>query len=108
MRPQEPDPRFTLANERTLLAWTRTALALLAAGIGALQLLPAHFGVDRRLLALLLIGGAAALALAGYPQWKLADRALRRGTALPISPLPGLVSLAVAVAAILGLIAIFR
>jgi len=54
------------------------------------------------------IGGAAALALAGYPQWKLADRALRRGTALPISPLPGLVSLAVAVAAILGLIAIFR
>ncbi len=29
----EPDPRFTLANERTFLAWVRTALALLAGGI---------------------------------------------------------------------------
>jgi hypothetical protein len=27
----EPDPRFTLANERTFLAWIRTALALIAA-----------------------------------------------------------------------------
>ena len=29
----EPDPRFTLANERTFLAWIRTSLALLAGGI---------------------------------------------------------------------------
>jgi uncharacterized membrane protein YidH (DUF202 family) len=34
----EPDPRFTLANERTLLAWIRTALALIAGGV-ALELL---------------------------------------------------------------------
>ena len=31
---QEPDPRFSLANERTFLAWIRTALALAAAAIG--------------------------------------------------------------------------
>src|SRR5690625_7225376 len=30
---QDPDPRFTLANERTFLAWIRTSLALLAGGI---------------------------------------------------------------------------
>lgn len=30
---EEPDPRFTLANERTFLAWTRTALALLASAV---------------------------------------------------------------------------
>jgi len=29
---EEPDPRFTLADERAFLAWMRTSLALLAAG----------------------------------------------------------------------------
>jgi uncharacterized membrane protein YidH (DUF202 family) len=36
----EPDPRFTFANERTFLAWSRTALALVVAGLGIVQLLP--------------------------------------------------------------------
>lgn len=30
-----PDPRFSLANERTVLAWLRTSLAFVAAGLGA-------------------------------------------------------------------------
>ncbi|MGB6454192.1 MAG: DUF202 domain-containing protein, partial [Streptosporangiaceae bacterium] len=33
----EPDARFTLANQRTFLAWSRTALALVAAGLGIVQ-----------------------------------------------------------------------
>ena len=36
---QDPDPRFTFANERTFLAWNRTALALIAAGLAAAQFL---------------------------------------------------------------------
>jgi putative membrane protein len=36
----EPDVRFTYANERTFLAWNRTALALIATGVAATQLLP--------------------------------------------------------------------
>jgi hypothetical protein len=36
----EPDPRYTFANERTFLAWSRTALALVVAGLGVVQLLP--------------------------------------------------------------------
>lgn len=36
----EPDYRFTLANERTFLAWIRTALALIAGGVAVAQLLP--------------------------------------------------------------------
>jgi hypothetical protein len=35
---QEPDYRFTLANERTFLAWIRTALALIAGGVAVAQL----------------------------------------------------------------------
>jgi len=34
----DPDPRFTLANERTLLAWLRTALALVVAGVALVAL----------------------------------------------------------------------
>jgi putative membrane protein len=107
-QPREPDARFTLANERTLLAWTRTSLALLAAGLGAFQLLPQTFGVDRRILALLLVAGAAVVAAAAYPQWRLVDRALRSGSSLPLSPVPGLAASAVAVVAILALVAILR
>ncbi len=33
-----PDLRFVLANERTFLAWTRTALALIGAGLALTQL----------------------------------------------------------------------
>ena len=41
----EPDVRFTFANERTFLAWSRTALALVVAGLGVVQLLPPFPGV---------------------------------------------------------------
>src|ERR1700735_1399686 len=44
----EPDPRFTFANERTFLAWSRTALALVVAGLGVVQLLPPFPGVPGR------------------------------------------------------------
>ena len=106
--PRDPDPRFTLANERTLLAWTRTALALLAAGIGAYQLLPAAFGSNRQLLALLLVAAAAVLALCAYPQWRFVERALRSGSVLPRSPIPAVAAGAVALVAILSMVAITR
>jgi len=41
---EEPDPRFTLANERTFLAWVRTALALVAGGIGLEAFVPRQIG----------------------------------------------------------------
>ncbi len=53
---QPVDVRFSYANERTFLAWNRTALALIATGVAATQLLP-KFDVTfgRRLLGLPLI-----------------------------------------------------
>lgn len=79
----DPDARFSLANERTFLAWIRTALALLAAGV-ALEALgvPEHRAV--RLVAattLAVLGGATALA--AYLRWARSERAIRLRQGLP-------------------------
>jgi putative membrane protein len=98
----EPDYRFTLANERTLLAWVRTAFGLAALGIplaGGIQgvTLP---GWHREI-------GLAALALSvtiapiAYRRWRRAQEAMRLGICLPRDPLP--VVLTVGVAIIFGL-----
>lgn len=65
---EAPDPRFTFANERTFLAWNRTALALIAAGLAAAQFLHFHLHGLRLLIALPLIVLGAALSIASYRQ----------------------------------------
>ena len=86
----EPDPRFTFANERTFLAWSRTALALVVAGLGIVQLLPPFPGVPfgRHLLGVPLIALGAVLAVVAYAEWVRNQHALRRGEPLPHSVLP--------------------
>ena len=74
----EPDPRFSFANERTFLAWVRTSLALLAAGV-ALQALPVDIAATpRKWLAVLFIVLALATAAVGWSRWARAERAMRR------------------------------
>ena len=83
-RGRDPDPRFTFANERTFLAWIRTSLALLAAGIG-LEAFVGDVLTDRlrmMLAALLLVLGAS-LALTAFSRWLRSERALREGRTLP-------------------------
>jgi putative membrane protein len=91
---REPDPRFTLANERTFLAWNRTALALVAAGLGIVQLLPPFPGVPagRRVVGVPLIIAGAAIAVAAYFDMTRNQAALRRGEPLPRSVLPRLLA----------------
>ena len=86
----EPDPRFTFANERTFLAWSRTALALVVAGLAIVQLLPPFPGVPagRHLLGVPLIALGAVLAVAAYTEWVRNQRALRRGEPMPTSVIP--------------------
>lgn len=84
-----PDYRFSLANERTFLAWVRTALALLAAGIGIVDL-PSHFSsrAGRHALGIVLIVliVLGLLAAAGsYLRWRASDAAIRNGISLPSS-----------------------
>ncbi|MGH3150040.1 MAG: YidH family protein [Streptosporangiaceae bacterium] len=86
----EPDPRFTFANERTFLAWSRTALALVVAGLAIVQLLPPFPRVPagRHLLGVPLIALGAVLAIVAYAEWVRNQRALRRGEPLPRSVVP--------------------
>ena len=91
---REPDPRFTLANERTFLAWSRTSLALVAAGLGVVQLLPPFPGVPlgRHVLGVPLIVLGAVIAVVAYREMMRNQAALRRGAALPRSALPRLLA----------------
>jgi len=84
---REPDARFTLANERTFLAWIRTGLALVAAGVALEALgLPLHPGLRLAASLVLLVLGIALPALA-YLEWMRTERALRLEEPLPSSPM---------------------
>ncbi|MFO7776776.1 MAG: DUF202 domain-containing protein [Nitriliruptoraceae bacterium] len=96
---EEPDPRFTLANERTLLAWLRTALALVVAGVAVValsELISPAWLVDVA-ASLAFLGGGLAATL-GYVQWQRVERALRRH-----EPLPAAVGTVVVLVTIVGL-----
>lgn len=81
---ESPDYRFSLANERTYLAWIRTALGFLAAGVGLDQLAPDFATpVIRELLALLLCLFAGGLAIYGYLRWLRNEKAMRLKEDLP-------------------------
>lgn len=102
---EEIDVRFSYANERTFLAWNRTALALIATGVAATQLLP-KFDVTfgRRLLGLPLIALGALLALTSYSHWQANERAMRRGEPLVPSRIPLVLSVGIGVIAVIAVI----
>ena len=81
---REPDPRFTLANERTFLAWTRTALAFLAGGI-ALEAfeLPGIDDQVRTFVAAAIIVIAMAISAGAAVRWVRIERALRHDEPIP-------------------------
>lgn len=101
----EPDVRFTYANERTFLAWNRTALALIATGVAATQLLP-KFGIafGRRMLGLPLITLGAVIAITSYRSWQQNQAAMRRGDPLPRSPMPLVLSIGIGVIALIAVL----
>lgn len=81
----EPDPRFTLANERTFLAWIRTALALMAGGIAVEAFTVQVFSADaRKGLAVLLLGLGLILSASAGVRWLNVERAMRHGRPLPL------------------------
>ncbi|TQM28004.1 putative membrane protein [Microbacterium kyungheense] len=80
---EEPDARFSLANERTFLAWNRTALALIAGGV-ALEALGLDLQPGLRLAAsLVLIAAGVIVPILAWSEWGRTERAMRVGAPLP-------------------------
>ena len=104
----EPDPRYTFANERTFLAWSRTALALVVAGLGVVQLLPPFPGVPwgRHVLGVPLIAFGAVVAVVAYREWTRSQRAMRLGLPLPRSVMPLLLAAVIATMAVISAVVI--
>ncbi|GGQ23041.1 YidH family protein [Streptomyces roseolilacinus] len=103
---ETPDYRFSLANERTFLAWLRTGLALVGGGFAVDQFLPdLRWGV-RVGMALVLLGAGALCALRAVNHWVRCERAMRRGEDLPVSRFPALLSLAVGLVALAMVLAV--
>jgi putative membrane protein len=97
---EDPDPRFTFANERTFLAWNRTALALIGGGLAAGQLLDFDSELVRLLVALPPIALGGVLAVTSYRRWEGNERAMRLGEPLPAIGPPRFVPPAIAALAI--------
>ena len=96
----EPDPRFALANERTFLAWVRTALAFIAGGIAVEAFTGDLFPTAiRQILAILLLVLGMLLAGGAAVRWLNVERAMRRKKPLPVPLIVPIVSLVSAVAA---------
>ena len=102
-----PDYRFSLANERTFLAWIRTGLALIAGGLACAQFLPplsvAHL---REIIAIALLLLGALVALRAVDHWARTERAMRLGQELPGSKFPAILAIIVAAGALLLVIAV--
>jgi len=104
----DPDYRFTLANERTFLAWVRTGLALLAGAV-ALASLVHDFGPRwlRISITVFLLALSLTVNVGAYFRWDRTERALRENRSLPTDPLPRIVVAGVGIVIAAAVVLIF-
>ncbi len=97
------DYRFTLAGERTFLAWIRTALGLLAGGVAVHELVQPFGHHDiRSVLAISCIVLSAVIALGAFGRWRLVGAAMRAGRPLPTTVMVPILAIGIAVIAMLA------
>lgn len=95
----EPDPRFTLANERTFLAWIRTSLAFLAGGIAIEAFTGDIFDLAiRKFLATVLLLLGMLLSAGATIRWLRVERSMRHKAPLPLPIIAPLVAVGGAIA----------
>ncbi|WP_233542792.1 YidH family protein [Kocuria tytonis] len=95
----EPDPRFTLANERTFLAWIRTSLAFLAGGIAIEAFTGDLFDLPvRKFLVIVLLLLGMLLSAGAAVRWLNVERSMRHRAPLPLPLIAPLVAVGGAIA----------
>ncbi len=93
-----PDYRFSLANERTFLAWIRTGLALIGGGLGVAAFIPPlRWSHVREGIAIALVLLGVVVAIRAIDHWARCERAIRLGRPLPRSRFPAILAIAIAV-----------
>lgn len=107
MKDSEPDYRYTLANERTFLAYVRTALALDGAGLAVVQFLT-KVGSQRgrEVVAIVLVLCGLGTVLAGFLRWRSVQAAMRSAEPLPSSWIPLALTAIIAVGSLVAAIAL--
>ncbi len=80
---EEPDPRFSMANERTFLAWIRTSLAFTAGGVALEALAVPLHDTLRLAAAFVLVATGLVLPVQAWAGWARTERAIRLGRPLP-------------------------
>ena len=105
----EPDYRYTLANERTFLAYVRTALALDGAGLAVVQFLT-KLGNQRgrELIAVALVLCGLGTVVGGFLRWRSVQAAMRRAAPLPSSWIPLVLTAIIAVGSLVAAVALAR
>jgi putative membrane protein len=98
------DPRFSLANERTFLAWIRTALAMIVAGVVAAKALDFHHEVARWAIATPPIVAGALVAFDSHRRWRGYEVAMRNARPLTTGRGLGVLAIATAVYALAVLV----
>lgn len=106
----EPDPRFSLANERTFLAWIRTGLGFLTAGVGVAALhnyLP-DLAVEAQLIAVVLVLTGVVVGLVAFRRWATQERAMRLKRPLSGSLMMPVFSLVLVLVALIAVTILIR
>ena len=103
---EDPDPRFTLANERTFLAWVRTALAMLAGAVALHQVGVPSSQVLRTIVVVVLVLLGGLICALSWVRWALVERRMREKGPLPSFELGLWMTIAIVLVAVLLAVAL--